>query len=128
MGEGHVLDDASTFLDREDLVGGDVVEVLLRAAGPGDLEAVRASGLAEAEVHPEIVLSQVARAGLHLALLSSRAQRDRKSRTERTAVTLAYHHSHDQRVTPAGPERSRSIVDEEVGGAAVVGDQQIEVA
>src|SRR5690349_23398946 len=53
---------AAAFLERMEPVGGEVLPALLETVRPADLDPVDARRRAEAEVHAEIVLGEIAAA------------------------------------------------------------------
>ena len=54
------------FFHLVDLVDGHLYERLHDPAGPADLDAIHLFSLAQAEVHPQIVLRKIAAAAAHL--------------------------------------------------------------
>ena len=92
-----------------DLVDGHLYERLHDPAGPADLDAIHLFSLAQAEVHPQIVLRKIAAAAAHLLDLHQIA---------------AYHPDHRPNSVPVADPADGFKGDPVVALAAVVAQQK----
>src|SRR6185503_5190851 len=113
-------DHAFSFDDGQYLVDGGVGNDLTGARRPQNLESIDPSGLAKSEVDPQILLTKVARPGLHFSHLCAAACRDAEPRADRVAIAARSDETQEEpHVASAG------VVAQQIDGSTVVGDEEI---